>query len=114
MTNMTFNTQFHARYHYVAAMRINPDVEIAAGGFLSPHDVSHAAIAGWLLGQGFTDFKVVGDERPFGIQFLDSKMNPHTAEPGDWLLVVDSGSVVKLTHDEFTRLYTEVPQEVQA
>lgn len=104
MTTNAFPISFQARYHYVDAMQISADVEVAKGGFLSPHDVSHAAIAGWLLGQGFRDFRVVGDVRPFGIEFLDRNNNRVTAEPGDWL-ILSGGKLTKMSNEAFHQMY---------
>lgn len=108
MTVNPFPTSFQARYMIIEAMQINADTEVAAGGFLSPHDVSHAAIAGWLLGQGFKDFRVVGDARPFGIEFLDRNNNRVTAEPGDWLILFGD-HLTKMSNEAFHQMYEVSP-----
>lgn len=101
----TLATYYEARHHYVEAMQIDPDTEVAQGGFLSPHEVSHAQIAGWLLGNGINDFRVAGEERPFGIQFLNPEGNPVTAEAGDWILIIGPGKLMKMGYAEFARMY---------
>lgn len=96
-------TYYQARYHYVEAMRIDPDTNTPDGGFLSPHEVSHAETAGWLLANGFRDFKVHGTG-PFGIEFLDANKERALAQPGDWLILIRD-KLLSMTDPEFQQMY---------
>lgn len=101
------NINFIARHIYVEAMRLDPDSNVPDGGFLSPHDVSHASIAGWLLGRDFREFRVMtpNDERQFSIEYVGKDRNRKVVKPGDWLLMTGDGNVVSMTDDEFHRMY---------
>ena len=96
-----------ARHVYVEAMRLDPDSNVPDGGFLSPHDVAHASIPGWLLGGDFTEFRVTtpNDERQFSIEYVGKDRVRGVAKPGDWLLITGNGNLVSMTDDEFTRMY---------
>lgn len=106
------DTGYQARYHYVEAMRIDPDTNTADGGFLSPHEVSHAEIAGWLLANGVRDFKVYGD-RPFGIEFLNDNGDRALAQSGDWLILFAGRLVLSMTDPVFQQLFEkyDAPEE---
>ena len=72
----------------IEAMRIdaddsnlNPD---GSESFLDPNREAIAKVSGWMLGNGFRDFKVCGDG-PFGIAIatLEGVM---AASPGDYII----------------------------
>lgn len=87
----------------IEAMRLDPDFTEPAEG-LSPHDEAHASIAGWLLGHGFRDFRVVGTHRPFGMEIhtLEGVMR---ADPGDWIIRGVQGEFYPCKPDIFEQTY---------
>lgn len=75
---------------YIDAIRIETGTE-AKDGMLDPNSASQATIAGWLMGRGFTDFHVHGEESPFGIE-LGTPEGPVVAEPGDFIVQDETGA----------------------
>jgi hypothetical protein len=87
----------------IEAMRIAPETS-ADGGGLDPNTRSQAEIAGWMLGNGFRDFRVHGDRAPFGIaiQTLEGEM---VASPGDWIIRGVQGEFYPCKPDIFAETY---------
>ncbi|WP_219085646.1 hypothetical protein [Microbacterium resistens] len=71
---------------------------------LTANDMAHAALAGWMLGHGFTDFRVDGDHSPFGlvIRTLEGEMR---ADPGDWIIRGVQGEFYPCKPDIFHASY---------
>ncbi len=86
----------------VEAARLEAGVEpVDEDGYgLDPNTRSHAQLAGWMMGNGFRGFRVVGDEPPFGLE-VTTFMGPLVAEPGDWI-------VRDLTHGTFMPVSAEM------
>lgn len=104
--NIAQPQEFQARRMWITAMRIDPDINPVGEGFFSPHDLSHAAIAGWLMGKGIRRFRVSGDTRPFGIEYqiADGDDTVHEAKPGDWI-ILSGNELHSMTADEFHAMY---------
>jgi hypothetical protein len=60
---------------------VNPD---GSESLLDPNRRSIAEVSGWMLGNGFRDFKVDGDG-PFGIA-IETQEGVMIASPGDWII----------------------------
>jgi len=95
--------KFHKKPVEIEAVHLDPDIT-EAEDVLSPHDAAHATIAGWMLGHGFRDFRVVGPRRPFGIEIhtLEGVMR---AEPGDWIIRGVQGEFYPCKPDIFEQTY---------
>ena len=91
----------------IEAMRIDADTdnvnEDGSESFLDPNRRSIAAVSGWLLGNGFREFKVNGDG-PFGIAIttLEGVM---VASPGDWIIRGVQGEFYPCKPDIFEATY---------
>jgi hypothetical protein len=74
---------------------------------LTSNDMAHAAIAGWMLGHGFNDFRVDGDHSPFGLVIgtLEGEMR---ANPGDWIIRGVQGEFYPCKPDIFDQTYEAV------
>ena len=80
--------------------------------FLDPNTRAIAEVSGWMLGNGFHDFKVHGDggrpfgrgRRPFGIAIttLEGIM---IASPGDWIIRGIQGEFYPCKPDIFEATY---------
>lgn len=97
-------TRYRKRPVVIEAVRIATSTEAGAGEVLDPNTRSHAAIAGWMLGHGFSGFRVVGDCAPFGIaiQTLEGEM---TASPGDYVIRGIQGEFYPCKPDIFEATY---------
>lgn len=97
----------------IEAMRIDDDDNDRAGdgarSFLTPNRESIARISGWMMGNGFRDFKVNGDG-PFGlaIQTLEGVI---VASPGDWIIKGVQGEFYPCKPDIFEQTYEPVEDE---
>jgi hypothetical protein len=91
----------------VEAMRIEADNgnrnKDGSEPFPDPNVRSIAKVSGWLLGNGFRDFKVDGDS-PFGIaiQTLEGVM---VASPGDYIIRGVQGEFYPCKPDIFEATY---------
>lgn len=68
----------------VEAMFLSADT-LGPDDGLSPHEESHARIAGWMIAHGFSGFRVSGDHRPFGIE-IETLEGTMLASPGDYII----------------------------
>lgn len=93
----------------VEAMLLSADT-IDPGDALSPHEESHARIAGWMLAHGFTGFRVAGDRRPFGIE-IDTLEGTMMASPGDWIIRGVQGEFYPCKSDIFEATYERVADD---
>ncbi|KKI18722.1 MULTISPECIES: hypothetical protein [unclassified Leucobacter] len=93
----------------IEAILLNADTVAPPGGGLSPHDAAHAAIAGWMLGHGFRDFRVAGNGAPFALEIgtLEGTM---TAAPGDFVIRGVQGEFYPCKPDIFAATYSEVTE----
>jgi hypothetical protein len=75
--------KFRKRPVVIEAMRLHAETDPEV--FLDPNTKAHAEIAGWMGANGFHDFKVHGEHRPYGLAIttLEGVM---IAEPGDWII----------------------------
>ena len=79
--------------------------ETSAEDFVDPNTRSIAEVSGWMLGNGFRDFKVHNDGgRPVGIaiQTLEGVM---IASPGDWIIRGIQGEFYPCKPDIFEATY---------
>jgi hypothetical protein len=90
----------------IEAMWISPDTTARDGG-LDPNTQSQAEIAGWMMGHGFRDFKVHGEQAPFGIaiQTLEGVM---VASPDDWIIRGIQGEFYPCKPDIFEQTYEAI------
>jgi hypothetical protein len=81
--------------------------ETSESDFLDPNTRAQAEIAGWMTGNGFRDFKVHGDSRPYGISIrtLEGVM---VADPGDWIIRGVQGEFYPCKPDIFEATYEPV------
>lgn len=79
---------------------LNPD---GSESFLDPNRRAIAEVSGWMMGNGFRDFRVDGDG-PFGIaiQTLEGVM---VASPGDWIIRGIQGEFYPCKPDIFEATY---------
>jgi hypothetical protein len=91
----------------VEAMRIdddnnnrNPD---GSASFLDPNRESIAKVSGWMLGNGFHDFKVCGIGT-FGIEIITLE-GVMRADPGDWIIRGVQGEFYPCKPDIFEATY---------
>lgn len=77
---------------------------------LEPTDHSIANVSGWMLARGFQDFRVHGEERPFGllIRTLEGDM---LASPGDYIVRGVQGEFYPVKPDVFQQSYEPVENE---
>jgi len=103
---VTVPTKYRKKPVVIEAMFLSADTVGPSDG-LSPHEESHARIAGWFLGNGFKDFRVVGERRPFGIeiQTLEGAM---IASPGDYIIQGIQGEFYPCKPDIFRDTYEAV------
>lgn len=94
--------KFRKKPVVIEAMRIDSDT--SESEFLDPNTRAQAEIAGWMMGNGFRDFKVHGERRPFGIAIrtLEGVM---VAEPGDWIIRGVQGEFYPCKPDIFEATY---------
>jgi hypothetical protein len=99
--------KFRKKPVVIEAMRI--EVEISSEDFLDPNTRSQAEIAGWMMGNGFRDFKVHGEQRPYGIAIhtLEGIM---VADPGDWIIRGVQGEFYPCKPDIFEATYEPVEE----
>jgi hypothetical protein len=90
----------------VEAMLVH--AETSFEDFLDPNTRAQAEIAGWMMGNGFRNFKVHGERAPFGIAIktLEGVM---VAEPGDWIIRGVQGEFYPCKPDIFAATYERVP-----
>lgn len=83
----------------------NPD---GSESFLDPNREAVAKVSGWMLGNGFRDFKVHGDG-PFGfaIRTLEGVM---VANPGDYVIRGIHGEFYPCNPDIFAATYEPVEE----
>lgn len=102
--------KFRKRPVVVEAMLIEADDDNrnadGSESFLDPNREAIARISGWMLGNGFRDFKVHGDG-PFGIavRTLEGTM---VADPGDWIIRGVQGEFYPCKPDIFEATYEPV------
>lgn len=102
--------RFRKRPVEIEAALIDADNNDSDGGggrvFLDPNRRSVAEVSGWLMGNGFRDFRVSGDG-PFGITIrtLEGDM---TASPGDWIIRGVQGEFYPCKPDIFEATYEPV------
>lgn len=89
----------------VEAMYLAP--EYREGDFLDPNTRAQAEIAGWMMGNGFRDFKVHGKQRPFGIA-IETLEGIMVAAPGDWIIRGVQGEFYPCKPDIFEATYEPV------
>ena len=94
--------RYRKRPVVIEAMRLH--AETSATDFLDPNTRAQAEIAGWMMGNGFRDFKVQGEQRPYGIAIktLEGVM---VAEPGDWIIRGVQGEFYPCKPDIFEATY---------
>jgi hypothetical protein len=94
----------------IEAMRVDPDNgDTNADGsksFLDPNRSTIAAVSGWMLGNGFRDFKICGDG-PFGIA-IETLEGVMVASPGDWIIRGVQGEFYPCKPDIFEATYEPV------
>jgi len=78
--------------------------------FLDPNTRAQAEIAGWMMGNGFRDFKVWGERRPYGIAIrtLEGVM---VASPGDWIIRGVQGEFYPCKPDIFEATYEPAEEQ---
>lgn len=98
--------KFRKKPVVIEAMRIATDTA-APRGVLNPNTRSQAEIAGWMLGNGFSDFRVHGEQPPYGIAIgtLEGVM---MASPGDWIIKGVQGEFYPCKPDIFEATYEAV------
>lgn len=101
--------RFQKRPVVIEAVYLDPSIFPPAdlSSSIDPNTRSHAVIAGWMLGNGFRDFKVTGDRAPFGlsIRTLEGVMQ---ADPGDWIIRGVQGEFYPCKPDIFEATYEAV------
>lgn len=75
---------------YVKRFRKRTPIEVEAVQIDGQPDTI-AQASGWMLGHGFADFYVHGDEAPFGIAVKTPK-GWAVSGPGDWIIRFTEGS----------------------
>jgi hypothetical protein len=92
----------------IEAMRIATDIS-APRGILDPNTRSQAEIAGWMMGNGFYDFKVHGERAPYGVAIhtLEGIM---VADPGDWIIRGVQGEFYPCKPNIFEQTYEPVEE----
>lgn len=99
------------RYRKVAlveAMQILHDPE-RNENLVSPNSLSIAAVSGWMIGNGFRDFHVIGTS-PFGLRLktLEGEME---AGPGYWILRGSEGEFWPVREDIFAKTYEKAEDD---
>lgn len=77
--------------------------ETSAEDFLDPNTRAIAEVSGWMLGNGFSDFKVIGP-RPHGIALMTLE-GVMIAAPGDWIIKGVKGEFYPCKPDIFKATY---------
>ena len=93
----------------IEAMRIDADDsnEDGSESFLDPNRRAIAAVSGWMLGNGFREFKVHGNG-PFGIA-IETLEGVMVASPGDWIIRGVQGEFYPCKPDIFEATYEARP-----
>ena len=106
---MTTTPRFRKKPVEIEAMRISADNEDHSGRTLDANRRDIAATSGWMLGNGFRDFKVCGDG-PFGIA-IETLEGTMTAAPGDWIIRGVQGEFYPCKPDIFEATYEPVEDD---
>lgn len=93
----------------IEAIRIETGID-ALEGRLDANTASHALIAGWMMGNGFRGFRVIGNHAPYGIaiETLEGEM---IASPGDYIIRGVQGEFYPCKPDIFEATYEKVDDE---
>ena len=103
-------SKFRKKPVEIEAMRIEADDNNrntdGSESFLDPNRVAIAKASGWMLGNGFRDFKVHGDG-PFGIA-IETLEGVMVAAPGDWIIRGVQGEFYPCKPDIFEATYEPI------
>ncbi len=91
----------------IEAMLVEADHAPDATG-LDANRLAIASVSGWMLGNGFRDFKVHGTG-PFGIA-IETLEGVMVASPGDWIIKGVQGEFYPCKPDIFEQTYEPVEE----
>lgn len=104
--------KFRKKPVVVEAMQIEADDNNrnsdGSESFLDPNRASIAKVSGWMLGHGFSAFRVVGNG-PFGLS-IETLEGPISYEPGWWIIRGVQGEFYGCKAEVFAETYEPVKE----
>jgi len=108
MTDINLRPARFRKVAVVEAIQIQTDIADSEE-IVSDNSLSVAAISGWMAGNNFRDFKVIGDG-PFGLS-IKSLEGWVDAYPGDWVVKGSVGEFWRVRGDIFATTYAAAAED---